>query len=55
MDKPTNEFKLAYRKLQSEFTQLKDHWLAAVWLHAQGVKADIQGAEAQIKHFLGVK
>ena len=50
-----NKFKLAFRALQKDYPELKDHWLKVVYEHCQSVKSDVEGYEAQIKHFLGVK
>ena len=55
MDKIDNKFKIEFRKLQKEYTQLKDHWLSAVWVHYQSVKGEITEYSDAIKHFLGVK
>lgn len=50
-----NAFKLAYRELQKEFSELKDHWMPSVWAHAQSIKSEIKDYQAAIKHFLGIK
>lgn len=53
---PDSRFKLEYRKLQSEYAELKDHWLPSVWAHVQSLEKGLkEDYKAAIKHFLGKK
>lgn len=50
-----NAFKMAYRKAQKSYPQLKEHWLSLVHEHYKAIEKDVTGYEEAIKHFLGLK